>query len=133
MGKCILCNKKADKIIVCQVLNDNICFECCFAISSGREGVIDEVRDKYNLDRDVILSGCDRCISGKSMPGPQEEGEGDRKIEQVFELQSEGKISKGGEKEKEKDSKKSNLFEGLKKEAKERKEIKNKPSDNKKE
>ncbi len=123
MDKCKLCNKQTDRVILCPIIKYNVCFECCFAISSGREVIIDELRDKYKIDRDSILSECDRCISDRPIPGLEEENERDREMGQMGEEQKKMEISIEPEKEKKEDNKKGNLFEMLKEESKKRKVV----------
>ncbi len=133
MDKCKLCNKQTDRVILCPIIKCNVCFECCFAISSGREAIIDEVRDKYKIDRDSILSECDRCISDRPIPGLEEENERDREMGQMDEEQKKMEISIELEKEKKEDNKKGNLFEMLKKESMKQKEEKGEFSEKRKE
>ena len=95
MAKCIICDKETEKVILCPLINQSICFGCCFAISSGREGIIEELRNEYNLglDRDKILDKCDRCMSTRPVGGLEIDAVYTDESEQISTPQPEAKVA----------------------------------------
>ncbi len=68
MPVCEFCVKEREKTVNCPLVSKEICFSCCFAISSGRKDIIQTLRTRTHLAKDEILSKCNECMEKRTNP-----------------------------------------------------------------